>query len=152
MKAELVLAAIAAAVFAAPVQGATISLAGTVLNSCVLAIPTPGLMVTDAAGTTLRSDSGLGARAASLTVVAVGATPTLSFSAPQYSGTAGVSPDSVQFSYSAAGSGASRGYSNAAATATSHLIDNFTVNGKIERAGGFPTGTYGMTIDVTCGQ
>lgn len=141
-----------AALTTIPASAASVSLSGLVLNSCILAVPTPGLLVPDANGTTLRSDSGIGARAASLTVVAVGATPTLSFSTPQYSGSAGVSPDSVQFSYSAAGSGAARGYSSASATASSQLIDNFTVNGKIERAGGFPTGTYGMTIDVTCGQ
>lgn len=152
MKAELVLAASAVAVFATPVQGATVSLSGTVLNSCVLTLPTPGLLVPDAQGTTLRSDAGVGARAATLTVAAVGASPSLSFSAPQYSGPSGVSVDSVQYAYQSAGSGASRGFAATSSTASSHLIDVFTINGKIARAEGFPTGSYGMTVDVTCSQ
>lgn len=133
-------------------QATTVSLAGAVANSCVLAVPTPGLLVPDNAGTALRSDSGIGARAATLTVVAVGASPTLTFAAPQYSGPSGISVDSVQYSYSAAGSGASRGFAATSATAASNLIDVFTINGKIARAGGFATGTYGMSVDVTCGQ
>lgn len=133
-------------------QAATASLSGIVVNSCILAVPTPGLLVADASGTTLRSDSGVGARAATLTVIAVGTSPTLTFAAPQFSGPAGVSADSVQFAYTGAGSGASRGFAATSAIATANLIDTFTVNGKISRSAGFSTGTYAMTVDVTCGQ
>lgn len=133
-------------------QAATVSLAGVVLNSCILTLPTTGLMVADSTATTLRSDTGTGARAASLTVAALGASPTLSFAVPQFSSPSGVTADSVEYSYTAAGSGASRGYAATASTASSNLIDSFTINGKVTRAAGFPTGTYGMTIEVTCGQ
>lgn len=133
-------------------SAATVSLSGLVVNSCVLTIPTSGVLVADAAGTTLRSDAGVGARAASMTVVALGASPSLTFSAPQSTSPSGATPDSVQFSYSAAGSGASRGFAATGATASSNLLDTFTINGKMDRAAGFPGGTYGMTITVTCGQ
>lgn len=133
-------------------SAATVSLSGLVVNSCVLTVPTPGLLVADAAGTTLRSDTGAGARAASLTIAAIGAAPTLTFAAPQASSPSGATPDAVQYSYSAAGSGASRGFAATGATAASNLIDTFTINGKIDRAAGFPSGTYSMTITVTCGQ
>lgn len=133
-------------------QATTVSLSGTVVNSCVLTVPTTGLLVVDAAGTTLRSDTGVGARAATLSVVAAGATPTLTFAVPQSTAPSGATPDSVQYSYSASGSGASRGFAATGSTAASNLIDSFSINGKVDRAAGFPTGTYGMTVEVTCGQ
>lgn len=135
-----------------PAAASPVTLAGVVVNSCVLAVPTTGLLVADATGTSLRSDAGVGARPATMTVVAVGTRPTLSFGAPQYAGSAGVSADTTEFSYRASGSGASRTFAATSATATSNLIDTFTINGKIDRADGFPTGTYNMTIDVTCSQ
>lgn len=146
------LAAACVAATVAPVSAANVSLSGTVLNSCILAVPTTGLLVADSAGTTLRSDTGVGARAASLTVVSIGAAPTLTFAAPQYSGPSGVPADSVQYSYAAVGSGASRGFASTGATASVNLIDTVVINGKIARAAGFSTGTYAMTVDVTCGQ
>lgn len=148
----LVSGAALAAAAVLPASAATVSLSGPITNSCVLSVPTSGVMVPEANGTVLRSDSGSGARSASLTVVALGLSPTLTFSTPQYSGPAGVTPDTVEFGYSAAGSGANRGYAATGATASSNLIDTFTVNGKIARATGFPTGTYAMSITVTCGQ
>lgn len=152
-KRPVLLLALGTALGAAPtVQAATVSLSGLVVNSCVLTVPTTGLLVADATGTTLRSDAGTGARAASLTIVGVGSAPTLTFASPQATSPSGATPDSVQFSYAAAGSGASRGFAATGATASSNLIDTFTINGKIDRAAGFPSGTYGMTITVTCGQ
>lgn len=131
---------------------ATVSLSGIIANSCVLTVPLSGSLVADNTGTVLRSDAGVGARAASLTVVALGASPRLTFAAPVQSSPSGTSADSVEFSYSVAGSGASRGYAATGATATSNLIDTVAINGRMTRAAGFPTGTYGMTIEVTCGQ
>lgn len=150
VRAILAVAGFTGAVCAA--EAATVSLSGLVVNSCILTVPTPGLLVADAAATTLRSDTGAGARAATLTVAAIGAAPTLTFAAPQSSSPSGATPDSVQYSYSAAGSGASRGFASTGSTASSNLIDTFTINGKIDRAAGFPSGTYGMTVEVTCGQ
>lgn len=135
-----------------PAIGATVSFSGLISNSCILSIPTTGVLVADAAGTTLRSDSGVGARSATLTVAALGSSPTLTFATPQATGPAGATPDSVEYSYSASGSGASRGFGSTSSTASSNLIDTFVVNGKIARAAGFPSGTYAMTIEVTCGQ
>lgn len=133
-------------------QAATVSLSGVVVNSCVLSVPTTGLLVIDTNGTTLRSDTGVGARAASLTVVAVGASPTLTFAAPQATAPLGATPDTVQYSYSASGSGANRAFASTGSTAPSNLIDTFTINGRMDRVAGFPSGTYGMTVEVTCGQ
>ena len=93
-------------------QAATVSLSGLVVNSCVLSVPTTGLLVVESTGTTLRSDAGVGARPASLTVVAVGASPTLTFAAPLATAPSGATPDTVQYSYSASGSGANRGFAS----------------------------------------
>ena len=130
---------------------APVTLVGTSLNSCVLTVSIGGIMVADSAATTMRSDTGTGARAATLAVAALGAAPTLTFAVPTLTGPSGFTPDSVQFSYTVNGSGASRGFAATSATASSNLIDTVTINGLVTSASGFPTGTYTETINVTCG-
>lgn len=142
----LVIVSAPLAAWAAPV-----TLVGNVLNSCILTVSVGGVMVADSAATTLRSDTGTGARPATLAVAALGAAPTLTFAVPTLTGPSGFTPDSVQFSYAVNGSGASRGFAATSATATSRLIDTVTINGLVTSASGFPTGTYTETVDVTCG-
>lgn len=152
MKLLLIAPAACAAALAAPSHAATVSLSGLISNSCLLTVPISGALVPDATGTVLRSDAGTGARSASLTVVALGGSPTLTMSVPSYTGPSGVTPDAVEYSYAVAGSGASRGFAATGATATTSLIDTVTYNGRVTSAAGFTAGTYSMAITVTCGQ
>lgn len=130
---------------------APVTLVGNALNSCILTVSVGGIMVADSAATTMRSDTGTGARPATLLVAALGAAPTLTFAAPTLTGPSGFTPDSVQFSYTVNGSGASRGFASTGATASSNLIDTVSINGLVTSATGFPTGTYTETVNVTCG-
>ena len=145
------LTAVVIGLFATNANAVPVTLSGTIANSCVLTLSSSGVLVADAAGTTLRSDAGVGARGATMTVVALGAAPTLTFSAPTASGPSGFMADAIQFSYSIAGSGASRGFAASGATASSNLIDTVTVHGQVQSAAGFPAGTYSETVNVTCG-
>lgn len=137
---------------AAPLGAADVRLIGNVVNSCTLGISVGGALVADSAGTTLRSDTGTGARPATLLVSGLGLGPTLTFTAPTLTGPAGFTADTVQFSYSVAGTGQSRGFAATGATATSRIIDTVTINGLVGSAAGFPEGTYTETVVVTCSQ
>lgn len=130
----------------------SVTLTGASSSSCVLTLSLGGVLVADSAATTMRSDAGSGARGATVAVAALGAAPTLTFAAnPTVTGPAGFTADSVQYSYSVAGSGASRGFAATGATASSNLIDTVTVHGLVQSASGFPTGTYTETVVLTCG-
>lgn len=136
----------------ASVGAVAVTLSGASVNSCVLTLSLGGVLVADTAATTMRSDTGTGARAATVTVAALGAAPTLTFAAnPTVTGPAGFVADSVQYAYSIAGTGASRGFASTGATASSNLIDIVTIHGLVQSASGFPTGTYTETVVLTCG-
>lgn len=139
--------ALLAACSAVPAQSASVSLVGGVLNSCVLT-PAVGTLAIGADGTTLSSESGLGALPATLGVVATGTAPTLTFGVPSLTGP--VSSATTEIRYD--GLNASQAYTSGSSTASARLIDLFTIHARITSATGFGSGTYTVTTIVTCGQ
>lgn len=131
---------------------ASVTLTGISINSCILTVSLGGQLVADAQGTAMRSDTGSGARSATLAVAALGTAPTLTFAPPTLTAPAGFTADSVQYAYRVNGTGQSRGFTATGASATSNLIDIVTIDGLITSETGFPTGTYTETVQVTCGQ
>lgn len=147
-------AALAALTFVAsagPAAAVTVSLSGTILNSCALTVGSSGTLAPASDGTRLGSEES-GGSAASLTVVATGSAPTLTFAAPTLNAPAGSSGSTVAIRYNAGGSGASSGYTSSQTTASSNLIDGFTVHARVTNASGFVNGTYTASTVVTCGQ
>lgn len=136
----------------APVVAAEIRLAGIVVNSCILSIPTPGTMGLSSDGVRLGSQEGVGGAPATLTIVAAGIPPTLNFSAPALSGPSGTSGSVTEYAFTSSGSGASQPFTSASSTAASNLIDTFTIQSRVSRAQGFGTGTYTVAVTVTCQQ
>lgn len=152
-KVSIRLAALAA--FASASAGSaqtSVTLTGVSVNSCTLNVSVGGQMVVDSAGTTMRSDTGTGARSATLAVAAVGASPTLTFAAPTMSAPAGFSADSVQYAYRVNGTNETVGFGSDGSSASSDLIDVVAIDGMITSATGFPDGTYTQTVQVTCAQ
>lgn len=137
----------------AALANGSVTLSGTVLNSCVLSVSAGGAMVVDGTGTAMRSDAGVGARGATMAVSALGSAPTLTFSAaPTLSAPSGFIPDSVQYSYRVNGTGHTRGFDASQATANTNLIDTVTIHGLVTSGSGFPAGNYTQAVQVTCGQ
>ncbi|MBX7483554.1 hypothetical protein K3174_13545 [Qipengyuania sp. 6D47A] len=131
----------------APANAATVTIGGTIVNLCTLT-PTGGSMVVDSAGTTMTTESGVGALPASLAVIATGSAPTLTFSAPTLTGP--VSGATTRIRYS--GAGANQTYTSGGSTASASLVDVFTIHAQVQSATGFPSGSYAVTTIVTCGQ
>lgn len=130
-----------------PARAIDVALIGGVLNSCVL-LASPGTMAVAASGTTLASEGALGGLPATLSVIATGSQPTLSFTAPSLTGP--VSGATTEIRYQ--GAVANQAYTSGPSTASTQLIDLLTVNARVISAQGFDTGTYTVTTTVTCGQ
>jgi len=130
--------------------GQTITLGGTVINVCVLTLSTPGVVTVSPSGTEL-STSETGGTPATLTVVATGTNPTITFSSVGMTGpSAGGS--TAELAYSSVG-GASSGYSSSGYVySVSQLIDTVTINGRATNASGFLSGVYSLTSTATCSQ
>lgn len=128
----------------------TITLGGTVVNVCVLTLTTPGVVTVSPTGTEL-STSETGGSPATLTVVATGTNPTITFSSVGISGpSAGGS--TAELAYSSAG-GASSGYTGSGYVySVSQLIDTVTINGRAINSSGFLSGAYSLTSTATCSQ
>lgn len=148
-------AALAATIFCAcsspmTAQAQTVTMTGTIVNLCILTIATPGLLGISGAGTEL-STTQQGGSAATLTVIAAGTHPTITFSTPGISG-----PSSggavAEFAYSSTG-GASRTYGTGNYVyAMNRLLDTVTINGRATNNGGFASGLYTMSATATCAQ
>jgi hypothetical protein len=140
--------------FTAPAQAApqTITFSQTLLNSCLLGIGTNGTLNPKAGGTELNSEAGTGI-SGSLTVVAIGAIPKITFSAPQLSAPAGDTGSAAQIKYTSL-SGANQAYTAAQSSYTSGalLLDNYSVDAKVTNATGFVSGTYQVSTTATCQQ
>lgn len=135
---------------AQPAQAQTVSMSGTVINLCVLTISTPGLLAINGTGTDL-STSQTGGAAATLSVVATGTNPTITFSAPSISGPSS-SGATAQFGYASSG-GASRVLGSAGYVyAMNRLLDTVTVTGQAHNPAGFSSGLYTMSATATCAQ
>ncbi|MEZ5680099.1 MAG: hypothetical protein R3E14_02260 [Erythrobacter sp.] len=138
---------LSALVVASSAQAATVTINGVVINLCTLT-PVSGTMVVDTAGTTMTTESGTGAAPATLSVVATGAAPTLTFTAPVLSGPASGATTEIRYT----GSSANQGYTSAGSSASTSLIDLVTIHARVQSSTGFPSGSYAVTTTVTCGQ
>ena len=136
----------------APARAGDVVFTGSLLNSCVLNVSTPGVLGASTDGQTLSSELGTGT-AAVLAVVAVGAAPTLSFTAPTVTTPAahtGTTTAAIRFQ---ALGGATQAYTSSASSMTGGpLLDTVTINSRIQASGGFKSGTYTVKTTVTCQQ
>lgn len=156
MKPYRMLAVLPVAVAALPclvasAHAETLSLSGTVVNTCILNIGSPGVLRAASSGTMLSSEESGGA-AATMSVSATGTSPTLSFTAPSLTTPAGAAGGSTTEMRYAASGGASQAWTSSASTAGARLIDTFTVHARITNSSGFADGTYVATTTVTCSQ
>ncbi len=135
-----------------PARAGDVIFTGALLNSCVLNVSTPGVLGASTDGLTLSSELGTGTPAV-VAVVAVGAAPTLSFTAPTVTVPAahtGTTTTSIR--YQALG-GANQAYTTAASSMSGGpLLDTVTINSRVQSASGFKSGTYTVKTTVTCQQ
>lgn len=132
-------------------DAATVSFNALVINLCVLTLTTPGVLAASADGTSLASDNG-GVKA-TMSVIATGTHPTISFTAPNSTGPAGWTGNPTRFLAYSSLLGANQPYtSGASQVAMTGLLDTFTIDGKIVNASGFASGSYTLTSTATCQQ
>ena len=130
--------------------GQTITLGGTVVNVCVLTVTTPGVVTTSPTGTEL-STTETGGSPATLTVVATGTNPTITFSSVGITGPSAGS-STAELAYTSAG-GANSGYgSSGYVYSVNQLLDTVTINGRATNSSGFQSGAYSLTSTATCAQ
>lgn len=121
---------------------------GTVLNSCILALSTPGVL-TSQNGTQLTSTV-----PALLSVTAIGDSPRVSFTAPAMATkpTGYTRSPTVEMAYTSL-SGANQAYTTGASSYRGGiLIDVYTVNARATDNDGFPSGGYAIESTATCQQ
>lgn len=138
-----------------PAWAIDVTFTGIVLNTCTLAVPTPGIMTLSGDGKTLGSDQTLGVPA-ELTIVSLGANtitlapPTLeTYPAGYASGS-----ETVQMSYNGVSglSGVSHAYTSAQQTFSVGIlpITSLFINNQVVNTAGFVQGTYTTKTVVTC--
>lgn len=152
MRFALACIAIAALPAAVPAAASEVRLTGSIINSCVLSLPTNGALALSTDGTRLGSQDGVGGLPATLTIVAAGSAPTLNFSIPTLTGPAGLNGATTAYAFTSLGSGASQAYTSSTSSATSNLVDTFNIHSRVTSASGFPSGNYTVTVTVTCQQ
>jgi hypothetical protein len=136
----------------APASAADVTLRGSLLSSCLLTLSTEGKLVASSDPTVIGSEES-GGNAALLAVVAVGATPTVNFSAPTIDGPAGLdSGAQAQIRYTSLG-GSNQSYTSSASSSSQvRLLDTFTINARIVSPNGFAAGNYVVRTTTTCQQ
>lgn len=133
-------------------QAADVVFTGTLANSCVLNLSTPGVLGQASDGTTLTSETGTGV-AAIMAVVAVGTRPTLSIGAPTLTAPAAFNGSATTAIRYQALSGATQGYTSSATSFLGGaLLDTITFNARVQSASGFASGAYTVRTTVTCQQ
>lgn len=151
----IVVAAVAAiplVTWVASAQAQPVNISGIVSNSCVLGISTGGTLAPSSDGRTMSSAQS-GGLPGGFTLVAVGATPRVKFTAPVAETPAGFSGSAVASVRYTSLRGAQQDWTSTATTATAGaLLDTFTVHGKIESDSGFASGRYNVQTVVTCEQ
>lgn len=138
---------------ASPSPAANVNLNASLANSCSLSIGSNGAMTPSASGTQIGSENS-GGLAAGLTLVAIGAAPTVTFGAPSLSispsGWSGSPTSSIR--YTSTG-GANQDYTSSQTTRSGGpLSESFTIHGKVDNTSGFAAGNYTLTTVVTCSQ
>jgi hypothetical protein len=145
-------AVLAMAAVPAAAPAANVSLAGIVLNTCLLTVTTPGVLAAGASGTRLSSEE-LGGLPAILAVISTGTMPTLNFSAPGLTGPSGWNGSPVVSIRYHSANGVTQAYTSDASSARAGaLLDTFTINAQATNSSGFLTGTYTVASTVTCQQ
>lgn len=135
-----------------PAQAADVVFTGTLANSCVLNLSTPGVLGQASDGTTLTSETGTGV-AAIMAVTAVGTRPTLSVGAPTLTAPAAFTGSANTAIRYQALSGATQAYTSSATSfLAGALLDTITFNARVQSANGFASGTYTVRTTVTCQQ
>jgi len=131
---------------------ATVTLtSGPLIDVCILEATSGGVLTRNGEGTLLGSEES-GGSPGTLTVVALGTSPTLTFQAPSISTPGGDSTTTGEIAYSSIG-GADQDYTDALSTASAGaLLDTFTVHGRLLNDDGFLAGTYQISTVVTCSQ
>ncbi len=137
---------------AAPVHAAEIRLTGNLLSSCILSLATPGTLRLSGDATTFGSEE-TGGLAATMTVVAIGASPSVSFTAPAIDAPVDFSSGaSAQIRYTSLG-GSNQAYTAGASSSSAvRLLDTFTIHGRIISTEGFRSGNYTIRSTATCQQ
>lgn len=142
----------ALAILSTPASAAEVRLTGNLLSSCILSLATPGQLRLSGDATTFGSEEAAGL-AATMTVVAIGAVPSISFTAPAMDAPAGFSTSAqAQIRYTSLG-GSNQAYTNIASSSSAvRLLDTFTIHGRIVSTEGFRSGAYTIRSTATCQQ
>jgi len=137
---------------AAPADAAEIRLRGSLLSSCILSLSTEGQLRMSDDPTVFGSEAS-GGQAATMTVVAIGATPTVNFTAPAIDAPSGFALSATAaIRYTSLG-GSNQAYtSTASSSAQVRLLDTFTIHSRIVSTEGFQTGNYTVRTVATCQQ
>jgi hypothetical protein len=150
---RILIAALPVLMLAAPATAAEVRLRGSLLSSCVLSLSTEGRLAISAGDPTMFGSEESGGLAATMTVVAIGASPSVSFSAPIVDAPSGFSSSAqAAIRYTSLG-GSSQAYTSAASSSsTVRLLDTFTINSRITSVEGFQSGNYVVRTVATCQQ
>jgi hypothetical protein len=148
LRVAVLLAAASVPAAAAPLD---VTFTGLVVDTCTIAIATPGVMVLSGDGTILGSDQGLGIPA-TVTVLSIG-TNTLSLSAPTletHPGDYTPGGETVEMNYS--GLASHPLFSSLGLDFVVGLLplSNLLVNLRVTDPGGFTQGTYTAKTVLTC--
>jgi hypothetical protein len=153
----LVIGVLAALCSAAPAWAIDVTFTGVVLNTCTLAVPTPGIMSLSSSGKVLSSDlaDGIGVPA-TLTIISLGGN-TITFGAPTldtYPVAYSPTGQTVQIAYQGLSglSSVTQAYTSSQSSFAVGIlpITSVTVNMKITNNNGFAQGSYTGKTVVTC--
>jgi hypothetical protein len=135
-----------------PADAADITLRGNLISSCILTLSTEGRLAASSDPTIVGSEES-GGNAALMAVVAIGATPTVTFSAPTVEAPAGAPAGAqAEIRYTSLG-GSNQGYTAATSSSSQvRLLDTFTINARITSTNGFAAGNYVVHTTTTCSQ
>lgn len=152
MRYKILIAALPVVFAVAPASAAEIRLTGNLLSSCVLSLSTPGQLAAGSDPTIFGSEQS-GGGAATMTVVAIGATPTVEFTAPEIQAPNGFSLTAqAQIRYTSLG-GSNQAYTAGASQSSQvRLLDTFTIHARIISTEGYAAGNYTVRTVATCEQ
>ena len=149
----LSIATVLIAAFCLPSEGAPldVTFTGIVLDTCTIAVPTPGIMVLSSDGTILGSDQGLGVPA-TVTVLSIGSNH-IDLSAPTLvSHPAGYTPGNETVEINTSGLASNPIFTSLGIDFDIGLLSltSLFVNMKVTDPDGFANGTYTAKTVLTC--
>lgn len=127
---------------------------GLVLQSCVLAVSTPGQLGLNTSSGTEMSSELTGGVAATMTVVATAGAPTIAFTANHEHQARRLFRDADIVAQVQLAGGANQAYTSSASeyTSTNTLTDTVTLHAKATDSSGFAAGNYRIQTTATCEQ